>query len=112
MRVEIRIRNTDLANALQNYVERRLSTELGRFADHVGRVLVKISGLSGPQGGTKRRCRMSVQLKTSRRVVVQETDLDLYTAIDRAAARVGRLVGQRIEREQALRFETQIAPAA
>ena len=55
---------------------------------------------------------MSVQLKPSRRVVVQETDLDLYAAIDRAAARVGRLVGQRIEREQALRFETQMAPAA
>jgi putative sigma-54 modulation protein len=111
MQLELRVRNTDLADALQRYIEQRLSFELGRYGDRVGRVVVKVSGLNGSRGGTKKSCRISAELRPFGRVAVQETDLDLYTAVDRAAGRIGRLFGQRLNRAQELRFETQTAPA-
>lgn len=33
MRLELKVRNTDLADALQIYIEQRLSFELGRYGD-------------------------------------------------------------------------------
>ena len=52
MRVELRVRNTDLADAMRGHIEQRLGVELGRFGEQVGRVRVKISGLNDL--GTKR----------------------------------------------------------
>lgn len=112
MQVELRVNNTDLTDALRGYIERRLHAALGRFGDRVGRVRVKVSGLNGPQGGTKNRCRISVDLEPFARVAVQETDLDLHAAIDHAAGRVGRLLGQRFEKVQKSGFGLETALAA
>ena len=104
MRVELRVRNTDLTEALRGYIERRLGLTLDRFEDQVGRVRVKVSGLNGGRGGTKKSCRISADLNPFGRVAVQETDLDLHAAIDHAVNRVGRLLGQRLEKEKELTF--------
>src|SRR5207244_10569320 len=98
MQLELKVRNTDLADALQRYIEQRLSFELGRYGDRVGRVVVKVSGLSGSRGGTKKSCRISAELEPFGRVAVQETDLDLHAAVDRAAGRIRRWFAQSVER--------------
>ena len=112
MRVELKVRNTDLADALRGYIERCLESALGRFGEQVGRVRVKISGLNGSRGGTKKSCRISADIKPFGRVAVQETDLDLHNAIEQAASRIGRLAGQRIERIQDINFRTEILRTA
>jgi ribosome-associated translation inhibitor RaiA len=112
MRVELRVRNTDLVDVLRGYIERRLGLSLDRFGDQVGRVRVKVSGLNGARGGTKKSCRMSADLKPFGRVAVHETDLDLHAAIDQAANRVGHLLGQRLEREKESTFGSEAAGAA
>jgi ribosomal subunit interface protein len=112
MRIELRVRNTEMADALRTYIERRLAFALGHFGDHVGRVRVKVSGLNGPRGGTKKSCRISADLKPFGRVAVQEIDLDLHAAIDRAISRVGRLLGQRLARVQEGRFGTEAVHVA
>lgn len=112
MRVELRVRNIDLANALREYIERRLDFALGRFGERVGRVRVKISGLNGSRGGTASSCRISADLRPFGRVALQETHLDLYTAIDKAVTRVGRLLSQRLERLRESSEGTEIMRAA
>lgn len=109
MRVELRVRNTDLAEVLRGYIERRLEVALERFGERVNRVRVRVSGLNGPQGGTKNSCRVSADLKPFGRVAVQETDLDLHAAVDRATSRVGRLLGQRLEKAHAERLGAEMA---
>lgn len=108
MRVELKVCNTDLADALRGYIEQRVSLVLGRFGEQVARARVKVSGLNGPRGGTKKSCRISADLKRFGRVAVQETDLDLHAAIDRAASRVGRLLGHRFQKMQESRFGTEM----
>jgi hypothetical protein len=46
---------------------------------------------------------MSIDVKSLGKMVVQEFDLDAHTAIDRAAARLGRLLRQRIARAEDLK---------
>lgn len=112
MRVELRVRNVDLAEALREYIVRTLDFTLGRFGERVGRVRVKISGLNGARGGTIASCRISADLKQFGRVALQETDLDLYAAIDSAVTRLGRLLSQRLERLRESKEDTELASAA
>ncbi len=98
MRVEVRVQNTDLGEALRGYVEHRLRFALGRFGGRVGRVMVRLSDINGPRGGVDKSCRISAEVLPSGRVMLEETDRELYTAIDRAAERIGRSFGRELER--------------
>jgi len=112
MRVELRVRDVDLAGALREYIVRRLDFALGRFGERVGRVRVKISGLNGTRGGTIASCRISADVLPFGRVALQETELDLYAAIDGAVNRLGRLLSQRFERLRESKEDTELVSAA
>jgi len=98
MQVELRIRNTDLADVLRSYTDRRLRFAVSRFGDRVGRVVVNVSGINGQGLAAAVNCHIGAELKPFGQLAVQESDLDLYTAIDRAAGRLGRLFSLRLGR--------------
>jgi len=98
MQVELRIRNTDLGNVLRSYTDRRLRFALSRFGDRVGRVVVSVSKCNGTDQGIVKNCHISAELRPFGEVAARETAPDLYTAIDRAAGRVGRLFASRLGR--------------
>ena len=95
MEVEVRIHGTDLADAVRNYTARRLHFALGRFASRIGRIVVRISDTNGVRGG--------IDLRPSGQVVLDQTDADLFTAIDRASERVGRAFLREIQRTRQAR---------
>ena len=94
MQVVMHRNDVDLAEAFTSYVERRLRFGLGRFGGRVGQVTVRMSADSSAE----RQCRISVELLPFGRVAVEETDPDLFAAIDRATGRIGRLFGRELER--------------
>ncbi|MFB3920242.1 MAG: HPF/RaiA family ribosome-associated protein [Terriglobia bacterium] len=98
MQLEVRSQNVDLADALQGYIERRMRFSLSRFGPRVGRVKVRLSDVNGPRGGVDKSCRASVQVLPSGNVVVEETALSLFTAIDRVADRLGECVSRQVGR--------------
>lgn len=98
MHLVFRIQNTDPAEVLKGYIERRVRFALGRFGDRVGQVTVRISG-----NAKENDCRITTELRPFGRVAVQETDPDLLTAVDRAAGRVGRLFGRELQRAREAR---------
>ncbi len=94
MHVAMHINDADLGEAFKSYVERRLRFALGRFGGRVGQVTVRI----GADGPTENRCRISTELLPFGRAAVEESDPDLFGAIDRATGRIGRLFGRELER--------------
>jgi ribosomal subunit interface protein len=100
MEMQFRIQNTDLSEALKGYIERRLRFALGRFGDRVAQVSVYISG----NASSENECRISTELRPFGRVAVQETDSDLFAAIDRCTGRVGRLFGRELQRAREARI--------
>ena len=97
MEVEVRIQGTDLGEAIRRYAARRIRFALGRFGSRVGRVTVRISDINGARGGVDQCCHISAEIPPRGEVVLDQVDADLFSAIDRASARVG----------EALRRETQ-----
>ncbi len=94
MQVGMHINDADLAAALKSYVERRLHFALGRYGGRVGQVTVRI----GSEGPAETQCRISTEILPFGRVAVDESDPDLFAAVDRATGRIGRLFGRELDR--------------
>jgi len=98
MRIVIQANGFVLTEALKTYTEQRMATALGWAGDRMRKLVVSLSDINGPRGGIDKRCKVQVQLGGGYEVVIEDTEADLYVAIDRAADRADRAVVRRVER--------------
>lgn len=98
MRMSIQANGFALTPALKNYIEQRLKTALGWAGASMRTLRVSLSDINGPRGGRDKRCKIEVQITGGKDVLIEDTEADLYHAIDRAAERADRAVVRRIER--------------
>lgn len=93
----------DLTDALREHVERRLRFAFDRSGQRIRRILVRLSDVNGPRGGRDKRCQLQLSLEQSPEVVIEETQSDLYAAVDRAARRAAVSVARRFSKMRARR---------
>ncbi len=105
MELDIRIKDTDLADAVRTYAARRIRFALGRFASRIGRVVVRISDINGERGGVDQCCHISAEVLPGGKVVLQQIDADLFSAIDRASERAGQALRRDIQRSRKVRIQ-------
>ena len=102
MQIDIQARDFSLTDALRSHAERRLCFALACFDDHIQRVAMRLSVINGPRGGADKRCHLQVVLDGLPDVVIEDIEVDLYVAIDRAVNRAGRTVARKLDRQQSL----------
>jgi ribosome hibernation promoting factor len=100
MKIDIQALNFSLTNALREHIERRLGFALSSRDEYIQRVIVRLSDINGPRGGEDKCCHIQIVLPQLTDVVVEDTEVDMYTAIDRATDRAGRTVGRRLTRQR------------
>ena len=93
MKIQIRPRGMTLTRTRCVRLERDLHLLLARFSEQIDRVIVQIS--DGKVEGLK-ACRIEVRLKP-RIVKVEDSDTDVFVAVEHAAQRVARSVSRAIE---------------
>ena len=96
MKIRILKCDVDVTDVLRVHVERRLGLALGRFADRIGPVLVHFSNVDGDASGGHKRCRIEVGLRP-RGLDVEDTDIDLFAAVNHATDRAARSVARAVE---------------
>jgi len=101
MQLEIRATNFGLEPGVRNHIERRIMMSLDRYAPRVGRVEVVVTNMLGRNHVRQLQCRVLAKLLHAQDVVVEQTDADLVTAVDRAAGRLKRTVRRYINRRRA-----------
>src|SRR5690348_368709 len=111
MHLDLRINDVDLMDALRVYVDLRLHFALSRFGDRVGLVTVRVFGVRSSRS-IGMTCRVSAEFKPFGTVVVEDTDVDLYSAVDRATGRIGHLFGRRLKRARDMRLGRETVRAA
>ncbi|MDG4549385.1 MAG: HPF/RaiA family ribosome-associated protein [Candidatus Contendobacter sp.] len=100
MNIHIQARGFPLTEGLREHVARRLQFALGWADDRLRQVSVRLSDENGPRGGEDKRCRIRIAFPGGPSAVIEDTEADLYVAIDRAADRAGRSVTRRLERQR------------
>jgi ribosomal subunit interface protein len=99
MQIQIQARDFPLTEALGAYIERRINFVLSSRFEQIKRIEVRLSDINGPRGGIDKRCHIQITLPRLRDVVIEDTETDLYIAIDRAIDRAGRTVNRRLKRQ-------------
>jgi putative sigma-54 modulation protein len=95
MRIHIQAKGFELTPALKAHTERRLQLSLSWAIDTVKNIDVRLSDINGPRGGNDKRC--AIQFKLGEQtLLIQDTDADLYIAIDHAADRCKHTALRRI----------------
>jgi ribosomal subunit interface protein len=105
MRIDIQARGFELTEGLREHTVRRLQFALGWSNHDVRSVSVRLFDINGPRGGKDKRCRIQVPFAGTPNVVIEDTEADLYVAIDRAAERTERAVARRLERLREYRHD-------
>lgn len=96
MRVDIKTSGFDLTDGLRDHAQKRLEFALDWARHDVRRVSINLSDINGPRGGKDKRCQIHIPLPGHRDVVIQDTESDLYAAIDLAADRASQTLERRL----------------
>ncbi len=103
MNLELHFRNSNFAEALQTYLERRLQFALSSFGSQIGLVTVRLTDASDRGGKQLRRCQITADLVPFGNVVATEANADLYVAVDRAVRRIAHQLRKECDRKRRLR---------
>jgi ribosomal subunit interface protein len=103
MRIRLRGLGFETTPAIEEHTERRLRFAVGRFSDRIEDVTVRFEDVNGPRGGVDMACRVVARLRPGGAVRVEEREADLYSAIDRAADRIGRALRRELSRRRTWR---------
>jgi len=102
MQIDIQARHFTLTNALRSHIEHRIRLALTCCDDHIQRVMVRLSDINGPRGGVDKHCHIQIVLAGLPDIVIEDTEADMYVAINRASDRAGRTLVRKINRQQTL----------
>ena len=102
MQLEIASPNFPVTEAIRERVQTKVQKALYHFEDRLGPVHVGLSDVDGPRGGEDKRCRIECNIQSLRRLTVEDTQHDLYLAIDQAAERIGRAVERQLMKRRSL----------
>ena len=102
MQIDVQTRGFSLTTALLGYSQRRVLGAMSYISGHVKRVVIRLSDINGPRGGADKCCHIQVALAGMPDVVVEDTEIDMYTAIDRAIDRARRTAERKLGRQQTL----------
>jgi putative sigma-54 modulation protein len=89
---------------LREWVERRLSFALDRFAARIAEVTVRFRDINGPKGGVDQQCRIEVATIRSGKLTAQATGRDAEEAVSVAADRIARRLKDGIDRKRTIRL--------
>jgi putative sigma-54 modulation protein len=98
MQLDIQARGFALTEALRSYTLKRLRFALGRDDNVVMRARVRLADINGPRGGVDKRCQVELAMAGHSNILIEDTQTDLYFAIDRACERAMRTLNRRLER--------------
>ncbi len=100
MRIDLHCEHAENVSALRDYVTRRMSAAIARFQHHIQWARVKLADVDGEGGGVDKRCVVQLRLRNLPDIMFAITRIDALAAVDLAAERLSRVLGQRLQRQR------------
>ena len=98
--LDIRAHGFELTDAIRQYAREHVAAKLAKHARSVQAVIIRFDDVNGSKGGQDKCCRVETLLRGLNPIVIEEVDVDLRAAMDRAADRTEKTVGRELERRR------------
>lgn len=98
MKVEVRFPGLEHSEAVCEHAMRRAQFQLSRFGREVTEVVVRLSDVNGPRGGTDLRCQVSVRGPRIGTWTMHGIAGDAYSGIDVTLSRMARSIARELDR--------------
>ncbi|MFA6040648.1 MAG: HPF/RaiA family ribosome-associated protein [Methylophilus sp.] len=105
MQTDIKTQGFTLTESIRQYTERRLQYGVSFANDNIQRVTVNLSDINGPRGGEDKRCQILITMPHMPSVVIEDTESNLYVAIDRAVERASRALTRQLGKKNSFSHE-------
>ena len=99
MQIQIQARDFPLTETLVDYVERNINFVLRSRYEQIRRIAVHLSVVRDSRERVNKRCQIQISLPQLQDIEIDESERDLYVAIERAIDRAGRTVNRRLKRQ-------------
>lgn len=98
--IDVQARNFSLTDAIDTYTRQKLESMIHHYGGRILKVIVHMSDDNGPKGGIDKHCHIHVEMKKLPTVVIEDSEDNLYTAIDNATQRAERAVRKTLDKVQ------------
>ncbi|MDO9392748.1 MAG: ribosome-associated translation inhibitor RaiA [Methylotenera sp.] len=98
MQLDIQTNGFSITEGIRHYTTQRMQFALDRNDGQIIHARVSLADINGPRGGIDKRCQINLALVGQNNIVIEDTEADLYVAIDRASGRCERTLVRRLER--------------
>lgn len=100
--IDIQVQNFSLTEAIETHIKQKLESMHHHFGDRISSTHLHLSDVNGPKGGVNKKCLIHVELQKLPTVIVEDTQENLYAAIDNSCSSAERAVRKALERQQTL----------
>lgn len=98
MQLDIQTNGFSITESIRHYTTQRMQFALDRNDGKIIQARVSLADINGPRGGVDKKCQINLALAGQNNIVIEDTEADLYVAIDRASDRCERTLARRLER--------------
>ena len=105
MQIQIHTHQFDLTEAIRLYIEQRVAFALGWSRDELLKIHFRLADINGPRGGIDKSCQVILRFKGKKDLVVEDTQTDLYLAIDRALERASRSLARQLAKQREIQHQ-------
>ncbi|MBM3741098.1 MAG: hypothetical protein FJW39_35635 [Acidobacteria bacterium] len=110
MRILLRAKNLEEANAWKGVFERKLAFAVDRHQDRLAEIAVSLVDLNGPRGGPDKHCHIKARFRDGRTVSIEERGDDMMALAARGVKRLthhlGKLASRARQRRAPVRERT------
>lgn len=111
MQLDIQTNGFSLTDGIREYTRRSMKFAYDRDNGQIMLARVSLADINGPRGGVDKRCQITLTLAGKSNIVIEDTESDLYVAIDRATDRCERTLIRQLERAREFSHQTVILKA-
>lgn len=96
----VRVSGVELREDDLRYIRRKLGMKLGKFADSIERVSIRLEDINGPRGGVDQLCRIKVMLIGLPTVIIEKQAHAINVAVDGALDVAQKSVRREVQRRR------------
>lgn len=100
MQVEIQSRSLILTHGLKAYTEKKLASVLSNSPNRIKQVAIRLSNIKKSRITGDKNCQIKIKLADTSEVVINQTEQDVYDAINHAANRAKNVMCRTLGRRR------------